>query len=92
MDIIKRGLEFLSISKRDLKWYQPKTEEQWVHEKVFGFLINHGQHEVVPVNSTKVLSRSEIFQDKACLMNGFCLHILRKWSLSSLCAYLPVWK
>lgn len=57
MDNIKRGLEFLSISKRDLKWYQPKTEEQWVHEKVFGFLINHGQHEVVPVNNTKVLSR-----------------------------------
>lgn len=28
-----------------------------MHEKVFGFLINHGQHEVVPVNSTKVLSR-----------------------------------
>lgn len=57
MDNIKRGLEFLSISKRDLKWYQPKTEEQWVHKKVFVFLINHGQHEVVPVNNTKVLSR-----------------------------------
>lgn len=57
MDIIKRGLEFLSISKRDLKWYQPKTEEQWLCEKVFGFLVNHGQHEVVPVNNTKVLSR-----------------------------------
>ncbi|CAO2605114.1 Tudor domain-containing protein 15 [Lemmus lemmus] len=57
MDIIKRGLEFLSKSKRDLKWYKPQTEEQWMDEKIFGFLINHGQHEVVPGNNTKVLSR-----------------------------------
>ncbi|XP_042123213.1 tudor domain-containing protein 15 isoform X1 [Peromyscus maniculatus bairdii] len=57
MDIIERGLEFLSISNRNLKWYQPRTEEQWVNEKVLIVLENHGQHAVVPVSNTEVLSR-----------------------------------
>ncbi|ERE69007.1 tudor domain-containing protein 15 [Cricetulus griseus] len=57
MDIIKRGLEFLSVSRRNFKRYQSQTEEQWVDEKVLGFLVNHGQHEAVPVDNTKVFSR-----------------------------------
>ncbi|CAH6786860.1 Tdrd15 [Phodopus roborovskii] len=57
VDTFKRGLEFLSISRRNLKWYQPQTEEWWVDEKVIGFLVNHRQHERVPADNTNVLSR-----------------------------------
>ncbi|XP_040586899.1 tudor domain-containing protein 15 [Mesocricetus auratus] len=57
MDIIKRQLEFLSVSRRNLNWYQPQTEEPWVEEKVLGFLVNRGQHEVVPIGNTEVFSK-----------------------------------
>lgn len=59
MDNIKKGLEFLALSKRVLKWYHLKTEEQRVDEKVLAFLIDHGGLEVVSKNNTKV-PRSEI--------------------------------
>ncbi|XP_075564620.1 tudor domain-containing protein 15 [Pelecanus crispus] len=57
VDDIEEGLECMTKSERNLKWYRSKVVKKFVREKLMlVFFIDYGKHEVVSLNNAKMLS------------------------------------
>ncbi|XP_009883646.1 PREDICTED: tudor domain-containing protein 15-like [Charadrius vociferus] len=57
MEDIEEGLECMTKSERNLKWYRSKVIKKFVREKLMlVFFMDYGKHEMVSLNNAKMLS------------------------------------
>ncbi|XP_010292155.1 PREDICTED: tudor domain-containing protein 15-like [Phaethon lepturus] len=57
VDDIEEGLECMTKSERNLKWYRSKVIKKFVREKLMlVFFMDYGNYEMVSVNNAKMLS------------------------------------